>query len=237
MPPRGKTREIAASWAGVGARTLQDAATVQQHDPELFERIKRGQIAADQAARRVRRRLRDGAIAEAPPLPSGPFQLLYADPPWQLGSPDGLNAPERHYPTLPLEQIKALEVPAADNALLALWAVNCLLPEALELIEAWGFDYKTNLAWVKPSPGLGNWVRNQHELLLLATRGRFPLAEPDLRFSSVIEAERGRHSQKPAIVYELIERAWPATSKLELFARQARPGWAAWGNQLEAAAV
>jgi len=232
LPPRGKTREIAASWAGVGARTLQDAATVQQYDPELFERIRQGEIAADQAARRVRRRLRDGAIAEPPPLPTRPFDLIYADPPWQLGNPDGRNAPEHHYPTMPLAEIKALEVPAAEDALLLVWAVNCLLPQALEVVEAWGFSYKTNLVWVKPSIGLGNWARNRHELLLLATKGRFPLPDPDSRPGSVLEAPRGRHSEKPEAVYELIERAWPHASKLELFARTARPGWAAWGNQL-----
>ncbi len=235
LPPRGKTNEIAASWAGVSARTLQDAATVQRHDPTLFEQIKHGQVAADQAARRVRRQLRDEAIAEPPPLPSGPFGIIYADPPWQLGNPDGPNAPERHYPTMPLAEICALQVPAADDCLLLLWAVNCLLPQALSVIEAWGFTYKTNLAWVKPSPGLGNWARNRHELLLVASRGRFPPADPDLRPDSVLEAERGRHSEKPARVYQLIERAWPQASKLELFARKARPGWTAWGNQLQTA--
>ena len=235
LPPRGKTREIAASWAGVSPRTLQDAATVQAHDPALFEQIKQGQIAADQAARRIRRRLRDDQITGPPPLPSGRFEIVYADPPWQLGNPDGPNAPERHYPTLPLEEIKALPVPAADDCLLLIWAVNCLLPEALQVIDAWGFSYKTELVWVKPSIGLGNWTRNQHEPLLLATKGCFPLAEPDRRFSSVIHAPRRRHSQKPEIVYQLIEQAWPHASKLELFARTPPPGWTAWGNQLQAA--
>ena len=235
LPPRGKTRELAAGWAGVSPRTIQDAATVHKHDPALFEQVKNGLIRVEAAARRVRRARRDAEIAP-PPLPSGPFELIYADPPWQLGNPDGLNAPENHYPTIALEEICALQVPAADDCLLLLWAVNCLLPEALSVIEAWGFTYKTNLVWVKPSIGLGNWLRNRHELLLLATRGRFSLPDPDLRPDSVLEAARGRHSQKPDSVYELIERAWPQAAKLELFARQARPGWAAWGNELQAAA-
>jgi N6-adenosine-specific RNA methylase IME4 len=235
LPPRGKTREIAASWAGVSARTLQDAATVEAHDRELFEQVKRGTIRVEAAARRVHRQLRDSQLPLPPPPPQGPFELLYADPPWQLGNPDGANAPERHYPTMPLAEICALKLPAADDCLLLLWAVNCLLPEALAVIEAWGFTYKTNLAWVKPSIGLGNWTRNRHELLLLARRGRFPPPEPDLRPDSVIDADRRRHSEKPASVYELVERAWPQTSKLELFARTARPGWTAWGNQLQAA--
>jgi N6-adenosine-specific RNA methylase IME4 len=232
LPPRGKTRELAAD----SERTLQDAITVQAHDPELFQQVKQGRLAVDVAARRVRRLRRDQALPPAPPLPEGPFSLIYADPPWQLGSPDGLYAPERHYPTMSLEELSAIELPVAEEALLLLWAVNMLLPEALQLIEAWGFQYKTNLVWVKPSIGQGYWARNRHELLLLATRGRFPLAEPDCRPDSVIEAPRGRHSQKPAGVYELIECAWPQVAKLELFARQARPGWAAWGNQLRSPA-
>ena len=154
MPPRGKTRDQVAVWAGVSARTVQDAATVQRHDPELFQRVKAGELAAELAARRVRRALRDQAL-QAPPLPEGPFELIYADPPWQLGNPDGRHAPENHYPTMPLEQITALAPPAAEHALLLLWAVNCLLPEALQVVEAWGFRYKTNLVWVKPSIGLG----------------------------------------------------------------------------------
>jgi N6-adenosine-specific RNA methylase IME4 len=234
LPPRGKTRDHVARWAGVSARTVQDAATVQQHDPDLFARIKAGELAADLAARKVRRALRDAQLGDTPSLPNGPFELIYADPPWQLGNPDGVNAPENHYPTMPLREIKDLRPNASDNAVLFLWAVNCLLPEALQVIEAWGFTYKTNLVWVKPGIGLGYWTRNRHELLLFATRGQIDLPEPKQRPDSVIEADRGRHSQKPSLVYELIETAYPRLSKLELFARgQSRTGWQTWGNQAD----
>jgi N6-adenosine-specific RNA methylase IME4 len=234
LPPRGKTRDHVARWAGVSARTVQDAATVQQHDPDLFLRIKAGELAADLAARRVRRALRDAQLGETPPLPNGPFDLIYADPPWQLGSPDGINAAENHYPTMPLREIKDLQPNASDNAVLFLWAVNCLLPEALQVIETWGFTYKTNIVWVKPGIGLGYWTRNRHELLLFATRGQIDVPEPDQRPDSVIQADRTRHSQKPQAVYELIETTYPRLSKLELFARgQPRPGWQIWGNQAD----
>jgi N6-adenosine-specific RNA methylase IME4 len=233
-PPRGKTRDHVAAWAGVSARTVQDAATVQLHNPDLFQKIKAGELAADLAARKVRRALRDHHLPPAPPLPDGPFELLYADPPWQLGNPDGTNAPENHYPTMPPQAIKDLQPPAADNAVLFLWAVNCLLPEALEVIGAWSFTYKTNLVWVKPSIGLGYWARNRHELLLFATRGQIDLPQPSQAPDSVIEAERGRHSQKPDQAYQLIETAYPHLSKLELFARgRPRPGWQTWGNESE----
>src|SRR5207302_806148 len=101
-------------------------------------------------------------------------ELLYADPPWQLGNPQSAYAPEEHYPTLALDQIKQLPVPAADDALLLLWVPSALLPGGLDVMSAWGFDYKTNLVWVKDYIGLGQWVRNRHELLLLGRRGEFP---------------------------------------------------------------
>jgi len=232
LPPRGeRTREIAARLAGVSPRTVQDAATVRAHDPALFEQVKNGGIPAERAARRVRRIRRDAEIGPPPPLPQGPFELIYADPPWQLGNPDGEKAPEKHYSTMPFADIAALHLPAAADAILYVSAVNMLLPEALQLIDAWGFRYVGNIAWVKPSIGLGNWVRYRHELLLIGQRGAFSPPDSDLRPDSVIEAPRGRHSQKPARMFELIERAYPAASKLELFARNARPGWTAWGNE------
>jgi N6-adenosine-specific RNA methylase IME4 len=235
LPPRaGKLRDQLAREAGVSPRTAQDALTVRQADPILFERLKAGEIPAHRAAQQVRRAQRYAEIPPAGPLPEGPFELIYADPPWQLGNPDGAYAPENHYPTMPLAEIMALAVPAAASALLFLWAVNCLLPEALQVIAAWGFTYVTNLAWVKESIGLGSWIRNRHELLLVARRGGHPPAEPRDRVDSVIEAPRRRHSQKPDRVYELLERMHPHASKLELFRRGSpRPGWAAWGNEAQ----
>jgi N6-adenosine-specific RNA methylase IME4 len=231
LPPRGKSRDQAASWASVSPRTIQDADTVHQHDPALFERVKHGQLQVSTAARRVRQRLRENELPPAPPLPQGWFELIYADPPWQLGNADGPHAPENHYPCMPLAEIKALQVPAADAAVLFLWAVTSLLPEALGVVDAWGFTYKSSLIWDKQSIGPGIWLRHQHEQLLLATRGGWSPAEPEHRVASIVRAKRGRHSEKPAVFYQLLERMHPHASKLELFARTSRPGWSAWGNQ------
>ena len=127
----GRTRDIVAELAGSSPRTVQDVITVHEHDPALFEQVARGEISANAAARRTRRLLRDVGLPAAPPLPTGSFDLIYADPPWRFrGSPDSSRAVENHYPTLPLDEILALSPPAADNALLFLWAVNSLLPEA-----------------------------------------------------------------------------------------------------------
>ena len=236
LPPRGERRcVIVARTAGVSPRTVQDAETVRVNDPQLFEEIKQGKTPAHVAARRVRREQRDIALT-APPLPNGPFELIYADPPWRLGNPNSAFAPENHYPTMPLEEIKAFKVPAADDSVLFLWAVNSKLPEALEVMAAWRFEFKDSFVWVKDWIGQGVWARHRHELLLVGRKGSFSPPEPEDRPDSVIEAPRGAHSAKPALTYELIERAYPLASKLALFARGVpRNGWTFWGNEVEAA--
>jgi N6-adenosine-specific RNA methylase IME4 len=234
LPFRGRTRDYIAELAGCSGRTAQDVITVREEDAELFEQVKAGTKSAHQEAQEIRRERRLQKLGQAPPLPQGPFPLLYADPPWQSDNPDSPWAPENHYPTLALPEIKALAIPAADEAILFLWAVNCQLTQALEVMQAWGFTYKTNVVWVKPSPGIGRRIRNQHELLLLGQRGSFPAPEGSRVPASVVAAERGAHSEKPERFYELIEEMYPNCAKLELFARgKARSGWETWGNEVE----
>jgi N6-adenosine-specific RNA methylase IME4 len=117
---------------------------------------------------------------------------------------------------------------------LFLWTTSPHLHEAFEVLGAWGFEYVSNVAWLKDKIGLGYWVRNQHELLLIARRGDMPTPPPANRPSSVINAPRREHSRKPDEAYALIERMYPTLPKIELFARSAREGWAAWGNEAPA---
>ncbi|HZT93909.1 MAG TPA: MT-A70 family methyltransferase [Gaiellaceae bacterium] len=232
LPPGRRSRDLAAQIAGVCPRTVQDARTVQTHDPALFARIRCGEIHAHKARLELQRRQRYQTIQPSPPLPAGLYELMLADPPWQLGNPDSDYAPEQYYPTLPLEEIAALQVPAAEDALLYLWAVNSHLPDALRVMAAWGFDYRGCEVWVKPWIGMGVWTRNRHELLLIGRKGAASPAPRRLLLDSVIEAPRGRHSQKPETVYQRLEHLYPSLARLELFARgNTRPGWTAWGNQ------
>lgn len=171
----------------------------------------------------------------------GTYAVLYADPPWRYDVPGGqtpdLRSVENHYPTMAVEEIEALDVPAAEDAVLFLWATNPKLPDALAVMDAWGFAYRTNACWVKDRFGMGYYVRGQHELLLIGRRGRLPVPEPSHRPASiVISAPRREHSRKPDEFYELIERMYPEHSKVELFARRPRGGWESWGNQLAEAA-
>ena len=183
---------------------------------------------------RQAREARLHAPVEPPPLPSGVWDLLLADPPWRYnrGSVGSTRAIENHYPTLALEELCALEPPAADDALLFLWATNPKLAEALFLMSAWGFEYLTNAAWVKDRIGMGYYFRARHELLLVGRRGNAHPPGPGQRFDSVIEAPRAEHSVKPAVVHAMLEEMYPNARRLELFARMPREGWDVWGNEV-----
>lgn len=207
-------------------------------------------------------------------FPKGPFGCIEADPPWRFATfsekgrdrcPDGQktnangnftdglnNSPERHYKTMTLEEIKALPVAqsAAKDCLLLLWAVDPLLPQAIEVGEAWGFKYKTvGFVWAKERRtssargdkiedpdlkrfpiGTGYWTRANPELCLLFTRGKPKRLSASVR--KLLIAPRREHSRKPDERIERIE-ALVAGPYLEMFARQTRPGWASWGNETD----
>jgi len=135
------------------------------------------------------------------------------------------------------DDICALEVPAADNAVLFLWATVPMLLEALAVMRAWGFTYKSHCVWAKGRAGTGYWFRNAHELLLVGTRGSIPAPAPGQQYCSVIELPVGRHSEKPDGFVEMIEEMFPNIPAIELFARQPRIGWDAWGNEAASVAV
>src|SRR5437764_736623 len=112
----------------------------------------------------------------------------------------------------------------------ATWSPTSPAP-ARAVLDASGFHYRSHLAWVKARLGPGIWLRQRHELLLIATKGTVAPPEPQDRCDSVLEAKRGRHAQKPEQAYQRIEQMYPDKSKLEMFARGTpRAGWSAWGN-------
>lgn len=163
------------------------------------------------------------------------YPIVYVDPPWRYEySPTDNREIENHYPTMTLEEICLLPVAeiATPDSVLFLWTTSPKLAESMQVIEAWGYAYKTCMVWDKERMGMGYYARQQHELLLIATRGAVPVPEPANRPASVIRARRdNEHSAKPAEFYDVIERMYPDLPKIELFARGRRAGWAAWGNQ------
>lgn len=164
----------------------------------------------------------------------GRFPVLYADPPWQYEhAKTESRAIENHYPTMDLSEICRLKVAsiATPDAILFLWATSPKLAEAMKVLEAWGFTYRTSMVWVKNKVGMGYYARQQHELLLIATIGSPPTPPESARPSSVVTRPRGEHSAKPPVFYEIIERMYPELKRIELFCRASRKGWSAWGNE------
>jgi N6-adenosine-specific RNA methylase IME4 len=172
----------------------------------------------------------------------GKFAVLYADPPWQYEYPPmgGSNRSiENHYPTMTIEEICALPVVdiAHENSVLFMWATSPKLYECMKVLDAWGFQYRTDMVWVKDKIGMGYHARERHEALLIAKRGELPPPPPEARPDSVQEQPRLEHSAKPEIFYDLIDRMYPEIRKIELFSRApaARKLWTVWGNQAVAA--
>jgi N6-adenosine-specific RNA methylase IME4 len=169
------------------------------------------------------------------------YPVIYADPPWhfELYSDGGsAKTADQRYPTMLLPDICALPVAdiAATHSVLFMWAVSAMFPEALEVVRAWGFTFKTFAVWVKPNISMGHWFRGQHEPLIVATRGEMP-PPPSLHSSVFAGSTSGRHSEKPVSVRDWISAAYPHAGKIELFHRGAAPpGWTTWGNQAQAAA-
>lgn len=187
--------------------------------------------------------IRDTAAPPPKPVPATAglialpaFGVIYADPPWSLGGGKSCLP----YPTMATREICALPVAsvAAPDCVLFLWAVHSRLPDALAVIRAWGFTYKTvAFTWVKRTPldtgfllGRGYWTHSNAEPCLLATRGRPRRAGTGV--SSLIVSPRREHSRKPDEARDRIVRVCGDVPRAELFARQKAEGWSAWGNEV-----
>ncbi len=175
------------------------------------------------------------------------FACILADPPWQFVNRTGKMAPEHkrlsRYGTMDLATIAALPVVeiSAATAHLYLWVPNALLPEGLQVMKAWGFNYKSNIVWHKrrkdggsDGRGVGFYFRNVIELVLFGVRGKNARTlQPGRTQVNYLGTRKREHSRKPDELYDIVERCSPAP-RIELFARGARPGWVVWGNQADA---
>ena len=227
------------SWRQLEKETGRDHKSLKKWN-DLYEKYPNredyqylAEESADAWAKKALRGKKNLLSKETPPLPAGEFDIIYADPPWKYDFSETTSREiEQKYPTLTVEQLASMEIPSAENAVLFLWATAPKLLEALEVMAAWGFRYRTSACWDKIIIGMGYWFRGQHELLLVGTRGNVSPPEEGARVSSVIRQRRGKHSEKPKIVYEIIEKIFPNQKRIELFARNKREGWQAWGNEL-----
>lgn len=168
-------------------------------------------------------------------IPKGPFDIIVADPPWSFKtySKKGMKkSAENHYQCMKTDEIKSMKVPAAKDCILWLWATSPMLLDAIETMKAWGFKYKSSMVWDKKIIAHGYWSRNQHELILIGTKGSNRAPNNKIRRSSVISEKRTRHSKKPDALQDYIDLAYPNKKKIELFARRQRKGWVVWGNEV-----
>ena len=169
------------------------------------------------------------------------YNVIYADPPWRYRNKPNGRSPEDHYPTMHMEDIKALPVKelAADDCVLFLWVTFPQLKDAWGVMEAWGFTFKSvAFVWVKLNPssdgvfwGMGYWTRSNAEICLLATRGRPRRKAANVH--QVIISHVEEHSKKPEEARRRIEALMGDVPKIELFARRTSPGWDVWGNEVE----
>lgn len=236
--PLSEPRDITPTLADLGLS--KKIASVSQRLAKLpkreFEQVRDGIVGMAEALRQARVSKYEEKIKDARPgkvLESGPYELVLADPPWRYDVQQTPNRRiENHYATMDLDGIIKMAPNSAKDSILLLWATAPKLEEAMQVLKAWGFEYKTNAIWDKEVIGMGYWFRGQHELLLVGTKGNPGTTPESKRISSVFREKRTAHSKKPVSVYDWIEQAFPHKSKLEMYCRSPRKGWAAWGNEV-----
>ena len=212
---------------------VQAAAAEPDNYGSLLDQMNRtGRVSG--VHKRLRIRQQAEAIAqEPPPLPDGPFRVLVVDPPWKYNrDSDPSHRGSTPYPTMSIQDICELKVAdiSGEDSLIWLWTTNTHIRESFTVLDAWGFEYKTMLTWVKPRMGTGEWLRGQTEHCLLAAHGRPTIVLSNQ--TTVLQGATGRHSEKPEEFYKLVECLCPG-SKVELFARRRRAGWEAHGNEVQ----
>jgi len=267
-PPRGpgrgkKTMQDAQSFSvggttlplpsGVTHRLAHDCRTLARWPKEHYDAAmsrciaepEKHELTSHALISLAQRWARTQATTDAPVFPAGTFAVLCADPPWAYRNSGFEQSAAAQYQTLETPAIcdladadgRPVAELATDASVLFLWVTSPLLPDGLRVLDAWKFSYVASLVWVKDrAPGLGWWVETRHEFLLIGRRADSP--QPAIKPLSVIDAAVSGHSEKPAIVAEMIEAMFPGpldeTHYIELFSRQPRAGWAAFGNQVPA---
>lgn len=223
-----------------GKITVSDAAQITKASKET-QRAVVEQVVSGKAkkARFALKQIEKAKVAEQirnepVPMPKGPFRVIVSDPPWRYEkrAEDETHRSILPYPDMSTEEICALPVAelAHDDCVLWLWTTNAFMRDAFKVLDAWGFKEKTILTWVKDRMGTGDWLRGKTEHCILAVRGR-----PTVTLTNQTTHLAGpmrEHSRKPDEFYALVDAICPG-SKVEMFCREPRKGWAAWGAEKE----
>jgi len=244
---QGRAVVKAAEQTNVGTTAVKEMKAIQHEQPDIADQLIEGKTTVRKERKKQNDRKKREAVktytqqVATSPVLQKTYNVIYADPPWDYGGSGLMNAEAcKHYAVMSLDEIKQypqkVGLKVADDAVLFLWVTNPFLEQSFEVLTAWGFDYKTNIVWRKTELkkwGVGFYVRGQHELLLIATRGNFTPLDKHISppISSVLEAPIAQHSTKPEVTYDIIERLYPNTTHIELFARNVRAGWDHLGDE------
>lgn len=237
------TKELVARATNIGTKKVELIERAPEpeklwdwHDAEVASPTKR-EIAQKVREQHYEKRVQQ--IADTP-SPKGVYDVIVIDPPWPLPGCEWdpiadrsywqTRMNQRPYPEMSLESIKALELPAAENCVLWMWITNRNIVQLGEVIEAWGFEYKTMLTWVKDRIGTGYWLRGQTEHCALAIKGSVPWQVGGT--PTVLEARMRADSQKPDEFYTLVDTLCHGR-KLDMFSRERRDGWEQWGDEYD----
>ena len=245
-----RSRDELGKRAGVSGKTYEHAMAVLDKAPkEVVQAVRNGKMSIDKAYTNMRKAERkaerQAAIAEQMSKPKTSnhvdifatdkqYRVIYADPPWSYNDKqdtEKLGGAVKHYPTMQLEEICSLPVPAEKNAVLFLWTTSPMLEDAFKVVNAWGFKYKSSFVWDKVSHVMGHYNSVRHELLLICVKGSCMPDVPKL-YDSVVSIERTEHSRKPEEFRQMIDNLYPIGERLEMFAREASAGWDVWGNMV-----
>ncbi len=238
LPSHNTQKGIAAELGWSTGKVAQADYVWKHAAPEVKERVKANETSIHEAYKQTHKITREANPPPATRMPSDKYRVLYADPPWKYSGDQHAKESQAttlgtHYPSMATDEICALPVSdiADNNAVLFLWSTSPFLPEALEVIDAWGFKYKASMVWDKVKHNVGHYVSVRHEFLLIATRGS---CIPDNRklCDSVHTEERTEHSKKPEHFRAVIDDIYRDGKRIELFRRGPAMGkWEAWGNE------
>jgi N6-adenosine-specific RNA methylase IME4 len=249
LPPleKGKTRDKLAAYVGMSYKTLQRAEEIvaaAEKQPEkygdLLEEMDSKHRSLNGVYRKlVVRREMERLQQEPPALPKGRYSVIVADPPrrFDIRNEDPTKRNLLPYASMSIEEIMAMPVPemCQDNCILFLWCTNSHLHDAFHVLEAWGFQYKTIMTWVKTTNGngnwlgTGNWLRNTTEQVLVGVKGHPVIHLTNQTTHLQCPLDKRQHSRKPDEFYNIVESLCPQRDRLDLFARVRRDGWDGYG--------
>ena len=236
--PHNTQKEIAKDLGWSTGKVAMAKIVDEKAKPEVKEALRKNEVTISKVYNDIKREeVKEKQIVvkqerQQQPISDRKYNLIYCDPPWKYDFSNTSNREiENHYPTMSIEDLKNLSIPSDADCICYMWATAPKLPNALELLDSWGFKYKTHSIWDKQKIGMGYWFRGQHELLLVGVKGSMSPPEPSDRISSIYSESRTKHSKKPNFFYSYLNETFPNLLKVELFARGQVEGFDNWGNE------